>query len=103
MTFVEHVWKIPLPTPSPSQEGPTISWVGYFLRATLLYFVPYAQARRIVILALGPGHDSFPSRGPGAGLTYALSGSFQRRNSPGADGQGTDRRQRHKGEDGRFL
>lgn len=103
MTFKEHVRKIPLPTPSHNGTGSTISWAGYFLRAVLLYYVPYAHARRIVILALGPGHDSAPSRGPGAGLTFALSGSYQRRNSPGADGQGTSRRQRHRSEDGRFL
>lgn len=53
MTIAQAAAKLPLTV----GHGFAGSWIGYYLRGLLTPFVGYEEARGIVALALGPGHD----------------------------------------------
>lgn len=63
MTFSNYVHKIPLTGTSRdngSGDNESGSWLGYYLRMVVSYFVEPEEARTVVAQAIGPGHDYVP-------------------------------------------
>lgn len=78
LSFEAFVHKIPLNNTSRdngASENEHGSWLGYYLRMAVTYFVTPEEARVVVARAIGPGHDYVPlGRDETFGYEYATSG-----------------------------
>jgi hypothetical protein len=80
MTFAESAMKVPLSV----GHGFGGSWIGIWLRLALTPVMGYDDARAVVAMALGPGHDyiavdSHARLGPARGKRGARGARRRRR------------------------
>lgn len=77
MSFEAFIAKIPLGSSRAAADDFKGSWLGYYLRMVASYFVPPEEACKIVVLAIGPGHDYVPlGKNETTGYEYAWDGNI---------------------------